>query len=129
MPTKQAEPKTIDEYIAGFPPEVQEILQKIRTTIRKAAPGAAETIKYGMPSFTLNGNLVYFAAFDHHIGFYRAPTKDPEFAKALAGYKQGRGSVQFPLDKPIPYGLITRIVKFRAKENRAKTAAKGKKKQ
>ncbi len=102
-------------------------MEKIRRTIRKAAPDAEEIIKYGMPTFTLNGNLVYFAAFPRHIGLYRAPTKDEEFKKALSAYKQGRGSVQFPLDKPIPYPLITKIVKFRAKENRSKAEAKARK--
>lgn len=128
MRTDQTEPKTIDDYIAGFRPDVQVILQKIRRTIRKAAPGAQETIKYGMPTFTLNGNLVYFAAFKKHIGFYRAPTGVAAFEKELSGYRQGRGSVQFPLSQPIPYGLITKIVKFRIKENLARAAAKGKKK-
>jgi uncharacterized protein YdhG (YjbR/CyaY superfamily) len=125
---KQAAPKTIDEYIAGFPPDVQAILQKIRLTIRKAAPGAEETIKYQMPTFMLKGNLVYFAAFKEHIGFYPIPTGIEKFRKELAVYKQGRGSVQFPLDQPMPYGLISRIVKFRVKENLARAAAKSKKK-
>lgn len=128
MRTDQTELKTIDDYIAGFRPDVQVILQKIRRTIRTAAPGAQETIKYGMPTFTLNGNLVYFAAFKKHIGFYRAPTGVAAFEKELSGYRQGRGSVQFPLSQPIPYGLITKIVKFRIKENLARAAAKGKKK-
>jgi len=127
MKIDQTGPKNIDEYIAGFPPEVQAILEKIRLTIRKAAPGAEETIKYQMPTFTLHGNLVYFAAFKTHIGFYPIPTGIEKFKKELAPYKQGKGSVQFPLDQPIPYGLISKIVKFRVKENAAK-AAKGKKK-
>ncbi len=129
MESKQTEPKTIDEYIVRFPPDVQEILEKIRQTIRETAPSAEETIKYGMPTFTLRGgNLVYFAGFKNHIGFYRAPTVDPAFKKDLAGYKQGSGSVQFPLDKPIPYGLIRKMVKFRAQENANKAAEKRKKK-
>jgi len=127
MKIDQTGPKNIDEYIAVFPPDVQEILEKIRLTIRKAAPGAEETIKYQMPTFTLHGNLVYFAAFKTHIGFYPIPTGIEKFKKELAPYKQGKGSVQFPLDQPIPYGLISKIVKFRVKENAAK-AAKGKKK-
>jgi len=127
MKTDRTAPKNIDEYIAGFPPDVQEILQKIRATIKKAAPNAEETIKYQMPTFTLHGNLVYFAAFKTHIGFYPIPTGIEKFKKELAPYKQGKGSVQFPLDQPIPYGLISKIVKFRVKENAAK-AAKGKKK-
>ncbi len=128
MKAAQAEPQTIDEYIAGFPPDVQEILQKVRTTIKKAAPGAQETIKYRMPTFLLNGNLVYFAGFKEHIGFYPIPTGIEAFEKELSVYKQGKGSVQFPLDQPIPYGLITKIVKFRVKENLAKAKAKGKRK-
>ena len=128
MKTDQSAPKTIDEYIAGFPPDVQAILQKIRLTIRKAAPDAKETISYQMPTFTLNGNLVHFAAFKTHIGFYPVPTGIEQFKTELAAYKQGKGSVQFPLDQPIPYGLISKIVKFRVKENLAKAAAKAKKK-
>jgi uncharacterized protein YdhG (YjbR/CyaY superfamily) len=128
MKTDQTAPKTIDEYIAGFPPEVQAILQKIRLTIRKAAPDAKETISYQMPTFTLHGNLVHFAAFKTHIGFYPVPTGIEQFKAELTGYKQGKGSVQFPLDQPIPYGLISKIVKFRVKENLAKAAAKTKKK-
>jgi len=124
MKTDQTAPQTIDEYIAGFPPEVQAILQKIRLTIRKAAPGAEETIKYQMPTFTLHGNLVYFAAFKKHIGFYPIPTGIEKFKKELAPYEQGKGSVQFPLDQPMPYNLITKIVKFRVQENTAKSNAK-----
>ena len=110
-------PTTIDEYIAGFPLDVQAILEKIRATIRKAAPGAEETIKYRMPTFTLHGNLVHFAAFENHIGFYPVPTGIEKFKKELAVYKMGKGSIQFPLDQPIPYGLISKIVKFRVAEN------------
>ncbi len=128
MKTVNAAPKTIDEYIAGFPPDVQEILEKIRLTIRKAAPDAEEAISYQMPTFKLKGNLVHFAAFKSHIGFYPVPTGIEKFKKELARYEQGKGSVQFPLDQPIPYDLISRIVKFRVKENLAKAAAKGKKK-
>lgn len=128
MKNKQKAPTTIDEYIAGFPSEVREILEKVRMTIRKAAPEAKETIKYQMPTFTLNGNLVYFAGFQKHIGFYPVPTGIEKFKKELSAYKQGRGSVQFPLDKPIPYDLIRRIVEFRVKENLQQAAAKRKKK-
>lgn len=128
MKPDRTTPHTIDEYIAGFPPEVQEVLQKVRATIRQAAPGAEETIKYQMPTFTLNGNLVHFAAFKKHIGFYPVPTGIEAFKKELSVYAGGKGSVQFPLDKPIPYGLISKIVKFRVKENLAKATAKGKKK-
>ena len=105
----------IDAYITGCPADVQAILRKIRATIRKAAPRAEETISYRMPAFTLDGrNLVYFAAFKNHVGFYPAPTGIAKFKKALAAYEGGKGSVRFPLDRPIPYGLIARIVKFRA---------------
>ena len=117
MRTGQTAPKTIDEYIAGFPQEVQEILEKVRRTIRKAAPDAEETIKYQMPTFTLEGNLVHFAAFKKHIGFYPVPSGIEKFKKELSVYEGGKGSVRFPLDKPIPFGLISRIVKFRVKEN------------
>ncbi len=127
MKTGQATPRTIDDYIAGFPRDVQKILQKVRTTIRKAAPDAQETIKYRMPTFTLKGNLVHFAAFKKHIGFYPVPTGIEAFKKELSVYEGGKGSVQFPLDKPIPFGLISRIVKFRVKENLARAEAKGKK--
>ena len=126
MKTDQTVPGTIDEYIAGFPIEVRKILKKIRMTIRKAAPDAEETLKYRIPTFTLKGNLVYFAAFKKHIGFYPVPTGIEKFKKELSVYKQGKGSVQFPLDKPIPYGLIGKIVKFRVKENLEKAKARGK---
>jgi len=109
--------KTIDEYIANSPEETQPILSTIRETIRKAAPNAQETINYGIPTFTLNGNLVHFAGFKSHIGFYPTPSGIEKFRNELSKYKGAKGSVQFPLDKPIPYGLITRIVKFRLKEN------------
>ncbi len=124
MKASQAQPRNIDEYIAGFPKDVQVILQRVRSTIRKSAPEAQETIKYRMPTFTLNGNLVYFAGFKNHVGFYPIPTGISQFSKELSVYKQGRGSVQFPLDKPMPYGLIARIVKFRVKENLAKAKKK-----
>ena len=128
MKTAQAASGTIDEYIAGFPNNVQEILQKIRLTIRKEAPDAEETIKYRMPTFTLKGNLVHFAAFKNHIGFYPTPTGTDKFQKELSVYEGAKGSVRFPLDQPIPFDLISKIVKFRVKENLAKAAAQGKKK-
>lgn len=127
MRTEQTTPKTIDEYIAGFPQDVQHILEKIRTTIRKAAPDAEETIKYQIPTFTLKGNLVHFAAFKKHIGFYPVPTGIEEFKNALSVYQGGKGSAKFPLDKPIPFDLISKIVKFRVKENLDRAAAKQKK--
>jgi uncharacterized protein YdhG (YjbR/CyaY superfamily) len=122
-----AAPKTMDEYIAGFPADVQAILKKIRMTIRKAAPHAEETIKYRMPTFTLKGNLVHFAAFKEHIGFYPVPTGIEAFKDELSVYEGGKGSIKFSLDEPIPYGLIGRIVKFRVKENLARAKAKEKK--
>ena len=122
----QTPPRNIDEYIAGFPPDVQKILQQIRQTIHAAAPDAQETISYQMPTFTLHGNLVHFAAFKQHIGFYPVPSGIDAFKDELAVYKQGKGSVQFPLNQSIPYDLIHRIVLFRVQENQAKAAAKGK---
>lgn len=119
-------PATIDEYIAGFPVDVQAILQKIRQVIRAAAPDAVEAISYQMPTFKLHGNLIHFAAFKNHIGLYPTPTGTEAFKKDLAGYVQGKGSVQFPLDKPMPYALIEKIAKFRVKENAARAKAKQK---
>ena len=111
-------PKTVDAYISGFPGEVQEILQKIRLIIREAAPDAEEAIKYQIPTFVLGGNLVHFAAFPNHIGFYPTPSGIEKFKDALSAYKSAKGSVQFPLDAEIPYSLIKKITKFRVKENR-----------
>jgi uncharacterized protein YdhG (YjbR/CyaY superfamily) len=128
MITEKTEPTTIDEYIADFPDDVQEKLQKVRMTIREAAPDAEETIKYRMPTFTLKGNLVYFAAYKNHIGFYPVPTGIDEFRDELSGYKMGKGSIQFPLDEPIPYDLIGRIVRFRVQENLEKANARATKK-
>jgi uncharacterized protein YdhG (YjbR/CyaY superfamily) len=110
-------PNTIDKYILSFPKEIQIILEKIRQTIREAAPDAIETISYQMPTFRLNGNLVHFAAFKNHIGFYPTPSGIIEFKKELEKYKNAKGSVQFPIDREIPYDLISKIVKFRIKEN------------
>ena len=128
MKTNQTVAKNIDEYIAGFPNEVQEILEKIRMTIRKAAPDAEETISYRIPTFNLKGRyLVYFAAHKRHIGLYPAPIGNAEFKEELSVYEAGKGTVRFPLDKPIPFDLITKIVKLRVKENLAKPEAKEKK--
>lgn len=113
----QTDSRNIDEYIAGFPDDVQKILEKIRRTIRKAAPDAEEKISYQMPAFTLKGNLVYFAAYKKHIGLYPRVTGIAKFKKELSRYEGAKGSVRFPLDEPIPYDLISKIVKFRAKEN------------
>ncbi len=128
MKTKQTASQNIDEYIAGFPKDVQEILEKIRMTIKKAAPNAEETISYKMPTFNLNGQyLIYFAAYKKHIGFYPVPVGGAEFNKEVSAYRAGKGTLQFPLDKPIPYKLISKIVKARAKENETKVVAKVKK--
>lgn len=128
MQTKQTAPKNIDEYIASFPGDIQESLQKIRSTIREAAPEAEETISYQMPAFRLKGILVYFAAFKEHISFFPTSSGIEEFKEELSGYKGGKGTIRFPLDKPIPFDLISRIVKFRVKENLEKAKAKEKKK-
>ena len=121
-------PTTIDEYIAAFPADVQDILQKVRETIKTAAPQATEAISYGMPTFKLAGNLVHFGAFKTHLGFYPIPSGLEQFKEELTQYKGGKGSVQFPFDQPMPYALITKIVEFRVTENLAKAAAKKKKK-
>ena len=110
-------PKNIDEYITKFPIEVQEKLQKIRKIVQDAAPEATEKISYQMPTFYLNGNLVHFAAYKKHIGFYPTPSGITSFDEELAPYKRAKGSVIFPLDKPIPYDLIDKIVRFRVAEN------------
>ena len=127
MKTNQTAPKDIDQYIAGFPVDVQKILEKIRITIRKAAPGAEETIKYQMPTFTLNGNLIHFAAFKKHIGLYPVPRGDESFKDELSGYDGEKSTARFPLDKPIPFDLISRIVKFRVKKNLELAKPKGRK--
>jgi uncharacterized protein YdhG (YjbR/CyaY superfamily) len=124
MKKSQAAPKTIDEYIAGFPPDVRRTLKQIRSTIRKAAPAAEEAIAYQMPTFRQHGNLVHFAAFKNHIGFYPAPRAIEEFKKELAAYEGSKGTVRFPLDQPLPLGLIGRMVKFRVKKNLEQAAAK-----
>ncbi len=108
---------TIDEYIAEFPQEIQQILQQIRAVIKEVAPQATEKISYQMPTFYLQGNLVHFAAFKSHIGFYPVPSGIEKFKEELSQYKGGKGSVQFPLDEPIPYDLIRRITLYRVEEN------------
>lgn len=112
--------KNIDEYIGTFPPEVQAVLEKVRQTIHDAAPTATEAIAYGIPTFKLNGNLVHFGGFKNHVGFYPAPKGIEAFKKELAQYLGGKGTIQFPLDKPIPFDLITRIVKLRVTQNENK---------
>jgi uncharacterized protein YdhG (YjbR/CyaY superfamily) len=120
-------PENFDEYIVAFPAETQKRLEQIRATIRKVAPQAEEVISYGMPSFRLNGRLLYFAAFRNHIGFYPMASGVEEFKLSLSGYKWAKGSIQFPLSKPLPLDLISDIVKFRVHENLAKAKAVPKK--
>jgi len=117
-------PASIDEYIATFPPATGKLLEQVRSAVRKAAPEAVEAIKWAMPTFVFNGNLVYFAAFKNHIGFYPAPAGISEFKRDLAPYKTGKGSVQFPIDQPIPVALIKRMVEFRVAANLAKAKKK-----
>jgi uncharacterized protein YdhG (YjbR/CyaY superfamily) len=121
--------KNIDEYIGSFPEDIQQILEKVRATVRNSAPEAKEDIKYAMPTLVLNGNLVHFAAFKNHIGFYPAPTGTEAFREDLAPYKTGKGSIQFQLDEPIPYDLIKKIVQFRVEENLRKAKTKSTRKQ
>ncbi len=119
---KTTPPRNIDEYIAGFPPDVQESLQKMRTIIREAAPEAEEALKYRMPTFVLQENLVHFAAFEKHIGFYPTPSAMEAFSADLMDYVHAKGSVQFPLNRPVPFALVKRMVQFRVKEIREKAA-------
>jgi uncharacterized protein YdhG (YjbR/CyaY superfamily) len=120
-----AAPATVDEYIAGFPPEVQAILQKVRATVRKAAPGAEEVISYQMPALKLNGRpLIYFGAFKKHIGLYPPVSGSAALKRDAARYAGPKGNLQFPLDERIPYGLISRIVKAKVRESRERAAAK-----
>jgi uncharacterized protein YdhG (YjbR/CyaY superfamily) len=122
MKNKKARFSSIDEYIASFPEEMQKIMERLRSTIKKAAPEAEEKISYNMPTFTLNGNyLVYFAGWKTHIAFYGAPRGNAEFKEDLTAYETGQGTLKFPLDKPIPLKLITEIVKFRVAENLERT--------
>lgn len=120
-------PTNIDEYIANFSEEIQILLNQVRSTIKQAAPDAEESIGYGMPAYKLKGRpLVYFAGYKNHVGFYATPTGHAEFAKELSKYKQGKGSVQFPIDQPMPLNLIFQIVEFRVIENMEKAKAKKK---
>jgi uncharacterized protein YdhG (YjbR/CyaY superfamily) len=115
---------SIDEYINSFPEDIQRILNDLRQTIKEVAPEAQETINYQIPTFTLNGNLVHFAAFEHHIGFYPTPSGMEAFKKELSAYKGAKGSVQFPINEPLPLPLIRKIVEYRVKENLAKKQKK-----
>ena len=128
MESNKAAYATIDEYIALFPEDVQKLLQQLRGVIKFAAPDAQEIINYQMPTFALKGNLVHFAAYKNHIGFYPTPSGIEKFKAELSAYEGAKGSVQFPLDKPIPFDLISKIVAFRVKENLERAEAKGKKK-
>jgi uncharacterized protein YdhG (YjbR/CyaY superfamily) len=128
MDIDRTPPKDIDEYIAKFPKDVQEVLEKIRATIQKAAPNAEETISYGMPAFTLKGNLVYFAAHKKHIGFYPGSAGIEKFKRELSDYEGAKGTVRFPFGKPIPYDIITMIVKARVKDNLERAEAKERRK-
>jgi uncharacterized protein YdhG (YjbR/CyaY superfamily) len=117
METNKIRFASIDEYIATFPEEIQKILSELRATIKAAAPDAQEKISYQMPTFFLKGNLVHFAAFKNHIGFYPAPRGIEAFKQELSAYEGAKGSVRFPIDKPLPLKLISKIVKFRVAEN------------
>jgi uncharacterized protein YdhG (YjbR/CyaY superfamily) len=117
-------PKSVDAYIAAFPKDVQAKLKKIRASIGKAAPKAEERISYGIPAYIQDGPVIYFAGFANHISIYPAPRSAPEFQDALAAYKGGKGTVQFPLDEKIPFGLITRIVKFRVRGRKERQAVR-----
>lgn len=123
-----AKPQTIDEYIAGFPEDIQVLLQQMRTTISKAAPDATEAIKYAIPTFVQDGNLVHFAAFKNHIGFYPAPSGLEAFKQELSRFEGSKGAVRFPLDKPLPLALVRKITLYRLKQNREKAILKAKKK-
>ncbi|RZL52073.1 MAG: hypothetical protein EOO93_22690 [Pedobacter sp.] len=115
---------TIDAYISGFPMHTREMLEQIRSTIKSAAPDAIEAIKYAIPTFILNGNLIHFAGYKNHIGLYPAPSGMEQFEEEVAIYKTGKGTLQFPIDQPMPLDLIARIVKFRVQENEAKAKKK-----
>ncbi len=124
MEKSKKNPATIDEYIAGFPKHIQAILEKMRLAIKKTAPQAEETINYGIPTFTQQGNLVHFGGFKNHVGFYPAPSGIKAFEKELSVYEGAKGSIKFPIHKQLPLSLITKIVKFRVKENLEKANAK-----
>jgi uncharacterized protein YdhG (YjbR/CyaY superfamily) len=128
MTSEKVKFSNIDEYIAQFPPVIQEMLNTIRFIIKHEAPEAKEAISYQVPTFKLNNkNFIHFAAFTNHISVYPAPIGDPEFHEDLTGYASGKGTAKFPVDRPIPYGLIIEIVRFRIEENIREAAAKGKK--
>ena len=127
MAMSRTTPESVDQYIAAFSPEVRAILEQIRRTVRAAAPEAEETISYQMPTFKQGGVLIHYAAFKNHIGVYPPVSGDAELEKAISPYAGEKGNLRFPFDQPIPYDLIERIVKLRVEQNRAKAAAKGRK--
>lgn len=127
MESIRAAPVSVDEYIQGFSPEVQAILQRVRQVVREAAPDAQEVISYRMPAVKQNGVLVYFAAFKNHIGVYPPITGDARLQKAIAPYAGEKGNLRFPLDKPMPYDLISRITALRVKQDAAKAESRSKK--
>ena len=124
METDKIQAKNIDEYIANFPTDIQKMLNLIRQTIRNNAPEASEIISYSMPAFKFHGMLVYFAAYKHHIGFYPGASGIEAFKEEIKGFKNAKGTVQFPIDKPLPLDLISKIVQFRVTENTEKAVAK-----
>ena len=129
MATAQSAPATIDAYIAAFPDDVQEVLRQVRAAIRAAAPEAEEAISYGIPTFNLAGTyLIYFAGFKKHVSVYPAPVGNADFAEEMSIYGSGKGTAKFPLNKPIPFDLITRMVKFRIQETLSRAEPKAKKK-
>jgi len=128
MKTSREISENIDEYIAHFPPGVQEILQKLRAVIHAAAPEAQETIRYAMPTFVLHRNLVHFAAFTHHVSLFPGADGVEHFQEELGAYKTSKGTIQFPLDQAIPYDLVTRIVLYRVQVEQERAATKGRKK-
>lgn len=121
-------PKNLDDYIASFPINVQESLQRMRAIVKEAAPDAQETLKYRIPTFVLGENLVHFAAFENHIGWYPTPSAIKTFRNELRGFKSAKGSVQFPLERPVPFGLVKKMVRFRVKEARERTMSRHRKK-
>ena len=122
---KTSKPETVSEYLSAFPKDTQKILKQVRSTIKKALPGAKEKISYGIPTFTMNDKyVIYFAGFKKHVSVYPAPRGKDDFKDILSKYKGGKGTVQFPLDKPVPLSLITKIAKYRLKEHRMKEAAR-----
>lgn len=124
---EKKEVKTVEDYLDGFPPDTRDLLRKVRETIQKAAPGAQEVISYRMPAYKLKGVLVYFAGYRHHIGFYPGASGIQAFQSELTPYKWARGSVQFPLDRPVPFKLIDDIVRYRVRENLQKSKSRNKK--